>query len=222
MGLLDDLKKQAETVKTQQTFQQATREGNLKEVEEKMKQTFQYLNELLKQLSVVKPVNPAVYALPGIGDLKNLGYAESFIDYRRRRINDRDCFDSILLFIRWGSGETLVVERDMPAAAQKIRDALFGLRLKFQEEEVRGQRGTAPIWRFTAQSAIVTDVTIEADHEQGRLLITGKNLDRLGTDTFAVPAQAVNEALLEEFAKMLLGQPGGFRKYRAVFARRPA
>jgi len=222
MGLLDDLKKQAETVKTQQTFQQATREGNLKEVEAKMKQTFQYLNELLKQLSVVKPVNPAVYALPGIGDLKNLRYAESFIDYRRRRINDHDCFDSILLFIRWGSGETLVVERDMPAAAQKIRDALFGLRLKFQEEEVRGQRGTAPIWRFTAQSAIVTDVTIEADHEQGRLLITGKNLERLGTDTFAVPAQEVNEALLEEFAKMLLGQPGGFRKYRAVFARRPA
>jgi len=222
MGLLDDLKKQAETVKTQQNFQQATREENLKQVEEKMRQTFHYLNELLKQLAILKPVNPVVYALPGIGDLKNLTYAESFIDYRRRRINDRDYFDSISFFIRWGSGETFVVERDMPAAAQKIRDALFGLRLKFQEEEVRGQRGTAPIWRFTAQSAIVTDVTIEADHEQGRLLITGKNLERLGTDTFAVPAQEVNEALLEEFAKMLLGQPGGFRKYRAVFARRPA
>ena len=222
MGLLDDLKKQAETVKTQQNLQRTLREGNLKEVEEKMRQTFQYLNELLKQLSVLKPVNPVVYTLPGIGDLKNLSYAESFIDYRRRRINDRDYFDSILLFIRWGSGETFVVERDMPAAAQKIRDALFGLRLKFQEEEVRGQRGTAVTWRFTAQSAIVTDVTIEADHEQGRLLITGKNLERLGTDTFAVPARDVNEALQEEFAKILLGQPGGFRKYRTVFARRPA
>ena len=220
MGLLDDLKKQAETVKTQQNLQQTLREGNLQLVEEKMRQAFQYLNELLKQLAVLKPVNPVVYTLPGIGDLKNLGYAESFIDYRRRRINDRDYFDSILFYVRWGSGDTFLVERDMPAAAQKVRDALFGLRLKFQEDEVRGQRGTAATWRFTAQSAIVTDVTIEADHEQGRLLITGKNLERLGTDTFAVPAKDVNEALLEEFAKMLLGQ-GGFRKYRSVFAKRP-
>ena len=32
-----------------------------------MRQTFQYLNELLKQLAVLKPVNPVVYSLPGVG-----------------------------------------------------------------------------------------------------------------------------------------------------------
>jgi len=220
MGLLDDLKKQAEQVKSQQLSQESLRGENLRLVEEKMRQTFQYLNELLKQLAVLKPVNPVVYALPGIGDLKNLSYAESFVDYRTKRINDRDYLDSVLFFIRWGSGETFVVERDMPETAQKVRSALIGLRLQFQEDEVRGQRGTAPIWRFTARSAIVTDVTIEADYEQGRLLVTGKNLERFGTETFAVPAHDVNEALLEQLAKTLLGQPGGFRKYRAVFAPR--
>ena len=220
MGLLDDLKKQAEQVKSQQISQASLRDETLRLVEEKMRQTFQYLNELLKQLAVLKPVNPVVYALPGIGDLKNLGYAESFVDYRTKRINDRDYLDSIQFYIRWGSGETFVVERDMPEAAQKVRGALIGLRLKFQEDEVPGQRGAARIWRFTAQSSVVTDVTIEADRDQGRLLISGKNLERLGTETFAVPAHEMNEALLELFAKMLLGQPGGFRKYRAVFAPR--
>ena len=140
MGLLDDLKKQAELVKTQQISQEALREENLKRVEERMKRTFQYLNDLLKQLAVLKPVNPGVFSLPGLGDLKNLGYAESFIDWRKKRINDRDYFDSINFFIRWGSNESLVIERDMPAAAQKVRDALFGYRLKFEEEEIKGQK----------------------------------------------------------------------------------
>lgn len=215
MGLLDDLKRQAELVKTQQTSQQSLREENLKRVEERMKEAFQYLNELLKQLAVLKPVNPGVYSLPGIGDLKNLGFAESFIDYRKKRINDRDYFDSIGFFIRWGSDQILVVERDMPAAAQKVRDALFGYRLKFEEEEMKGQRGTATKWRFSAQAAVVTDVTIQAEHDRGGLIVSAKNLERMGIiDTFAVPAAEFDEALLEEFAKTLLGQPGAFRKYR--------
>jgi len=217
MGLLDDLKKQAELVKTQQSSLESLHEENLKLVEEKMRQAFQYLNELLKQLAVLKPVNPATYSLPGIADLKNLGFSETFIDYRHKRINDRDYFDSISFFIKWGSGETFVVERDMPAAAQKVRDALFGYRMKFEEEETKGQRGTATKWRFTARPSIVTDVTIQAEHDQGGLIITAKNLERMGIiDTFAVPAAELNEALLEEFAKMLLGKPGGFRKYRTL------
>jgi hypothetical protein len=215
MGLLDDLKKQAELVKTQQNSMQSLREGNLKLVEEKMRQAFQYLNDLLKQLAVLKPVNPATYSLPGIVDLKNLGFSETFIDYRRKRINDFDYFDSINFFIRWGSGDSFVVDRDMPAAAQKVRDALFGYRMKFDEEEVKGQRGTPTKWRFTAQPSIVTDVTIQAEHDQGGLVITAKNLERMGViDTFAVPAAEFNEPLLEEFAKTLLGQPGAFRRYR--------
>lgn len=217
MGLLDDLKKQAELVKTQQTSQKLLREDNLRQVEEKMRQSFQYLNDLLKQLAVLKPVNPAVYSLPGIGALKNLGFAESFIDYRRKRINDRDYFDAISFFIRWGSSEVLEVERDMPGAAQKVRDALFGYRLKFQEEEVKGQRGTATRWRFTVPASVVTDVTIQAEHDQGGLIVTCRNLERLGIiDTFALPAADLNEARLEEFAKTLLGQPGAFRKYRVA------
>ncbi len=216
MGLLDDLKKQAETVKTQQHLQQSLQEANLKLVEEKMRQAFQYVNELLKQLAVLRPVNPMVYSIPGIGDLKNLGFAESFIDYRRKRLGDRDCMDSISFYIRWSSDQTMAVERDMPAGAAKVRDALFAYRMKFAEEEVKGQRGVAAVWRFTVESTLVADVSIRADHENGRLLITCKNLERLGTEDFAVPAADVNESLLEEFAKMLLGRPGGFRKYRTV------
>jgi len=65
MGLLDDLKKQADLVKTQQILQQNLQGDKLKLVEDKMKQTFQYVHELLKQLAVLKPTSPLVYSILG-------------------------------------------------------------------------------------------------------------------------------------------------------------
>lgn len=214
MGLLDDLKKQAEMVKTQQVSQETLREDALKLVEDKMKQTFQYLNDLLKQLAVLKPANPLIFSVPGVAELKDLQFMESFIDYRKKRLSDQDLFDLTSFYIKWGSPNKLVLERDMPATAQKVRDALIQNGLKFGEEEVRNERGVVSKWKFTIESSIVTDVKIRADHDNMRLLMRGKNLIRLGSDDFVVPAPDINEAWLEDFAKTLLGQLTNFRKYR--------
>jgi len=96
MGLLDDLKKQADLVKTQQIHQQNLQGDKLKLVEDKMKQTFQYVHELLKQLAVVKPTSPLVYSIPWVADFRNLVFTESFIDYRKKRINDKEYFDTTI------------------------------------------------------------------------------------------------------------------------------
>jgi hypothetical protein len=216
MGLLDDLKKQAEQVKTQQLSESALREEAIKLVEAKMKQTFAYLNELLKQLAVLKPVNPLVFSMPGVADLKDLKFAESFIDYRKTRIGDVEYFEQIPFYIRWTGDANIVLDRDMPATAQKVRDAFYGGGIKFDEEQVRNARMAAAGWRFTAKPVVVTDVVIRADHAKGELRINAKNLLRLGVDDFLVPAGDVTEAWLEDFAVTLLGQPGNLRKYRAV------
>lgn len=216
MGLLDDLKKQAELVKTQQMSQENLRDERVALVEAKMRQSFQYVSDLLKQLAVIKPVNPMVFAVPGIGDLRELAFTDSFIDYRRKKINDKDQIDTISFYLKWSSPGNVVVERDMPAAVQKVRDALFGFNLKFVEEETRNARGVVANTRFTVQAVIVTDVVIRADHERGNLQLDAKNLLRLGADQFVVPAADVTEPMLEDFAKTLIGQPSAFRKFRAM------
>jgi hypothetical protein len=215
MGLLDDLKKQADMVKSQQVSQQSMLQESIKLVEAKMNQAFLYLNDLFKQLAVLRPTNPMVYSIPGIGDFQNLGFAESFIDYRKKKISDRDYYDSIIFFIKWASPESLSVERDMPATIQKVRDVLWSFGMKFTEEEIRKPGSGFQKMKFTVPQAIACDVTISADHENARLVVKGKHLLRLGAEELRIPAADVNEALLEEFAKMLIGQPTALRKYRA-------
>ena len=216
MGLLEDLKKQADMVKSQQLSQKAILEESIKLVEAKMHQTFLYLDDLLKQLAVLKPANPTVYSIPGVGDFQNLGFGESFISYRKKRIGDRDYYDYITMFIKWSSPESLTVERDMPAAIQKVTDSLWRFGLKFSEEKIKKPGGGFEKMKFTVPSSVTCDVTITADHDNAQLAVKGKHIFRLGADELRIPAGDVDEALLEEFAKMLIGQPTRLRKYRVA------
>lgn len=220
MGLLDDLKKQAETVKSQQISQQALREDMLRLVEEKMKLSFQYLHELFKQLAVLKPSNPILFSVPGVVDLQNLSFGDTFIDSRKSRLGNAEVFDLIQCYLKWGvPQDKVVLERDMPAAAQKIRDALVASGIKYLEEEIRNERGSVAKWKFSIESALTTDIAIRVDRDNGKLLVRARNLLRLGVDDFAVPAADVSEQVLEEFAKTLLGHPSSFGKYRTIAAR---
>ncbi len=214
MGLLDDLKKQAELAKSQQISEKSLQAESLKVVETKAKQTFQYLNDLLKQLAVLKPVNPLNFSIPSVTELKNLSYLDSFIDSRKKSVSDIEVIDTISFYIKWGSAAKINIEKDMPAPAQKIRDGLTQNGVKFAEDEMRSPRGTIAGWKFTVDQAINTDVKITADHANLRLMIAGRNLIRLGSDDFVVPILEITEEWLEEFAKSLLGHPSALQKYK--------
>ena len=73
MGLLDDLKKQAEQVKARQLASQPTAE-TIRLVDERMKLAFTYLNDVLNQLKILKPQNPLTYVLKFIffGEAQNI------------------------------------------------------------------------------------------------------------------------------------------------------
>ena len=214
MGLLDDLKKQAELAKSQQISEKSLQAESLKVVETKAKQTFQYLNDLLKQLAVLKPVNPLNFSIPSVTELKNLSYLDSFIDSRKKSVSDIEVIDTISFYIKRGSAAKINIEKDMTAPAQKIRDGLTQNGVKFAEDEMRSPRGTIAGWKFTVDQAINTDVKITADHANLRLMIAGRNLIRLGSDDFVVPILEITEEWLEEFAKSLLGHPSGLQKYK--------
>jgi len=221
MGLLDDLKKQADQLKTQQILKQGLHADKLKLVEEKMKQTFLYVNELLKQLAVVKPVNPLMFSIPGVANLQSLKFADSFIDYRRRRIGDKEYYDTVNFYIKWAGEKAVVVDCDNAQAAQRARDALWVSKIRFTEEERKNSKGILIGAKFSIPSAVVTDITFKADYDEGSLQVLAKNLFGVGTEQLVVPAPEVSEAMLEDFAKTLLGQPGNFRRFKVNPMPRP-
>lgn len=218
MGLLDDLKKQADLVKTQQILQQNLQGDKVKLVEDKMKQTFQYVHELLKQLGIVKPTSPLVYSIPGVADFKNLVFAESFIDYRKKRISDKEYFDTVHFFVKWAGPDTVTIEKDMPPAMQRIREQLWLSKVKFIEEEKKNSKGFVVGAKFIVPASVLTDIIIKADHEQGKLHFQTTHMFGLGVEYLSVPAPEIGEGMLDDLAKAIIGQPSEIRKYRVAGA----
>lgn len=213
MGLLDDLKKQAEVVKSQQLDEKGLAADKLKTVEQKMGQTFHYLQDLFKQLAVVKPEHPMAFPVSGMGDVGGMRLAEAFIDYRKKRIDDVEYYDYITFYVKWKRPENASIESDMLGTIQKAKDALTQHRLKFTETSFKNARGVAAI-RLIAEVVMTCNITITSDHAQGRLLIAANNLLRMGMEHLAVPAPEISEAWLESFAHALLGERGDLGKYR--------
>jgi len=220
VGLLDDLKRQADMARTHDSLQKSLREENVRAVEEAMHRTFLYLLDLFKQLAILRPTNPINYTLTGIADLKGLGWGDAFVDGRKKRVGDRDVYDYIDFWIKWTQPGSLSVERDMPQTIAKVRDFLWAHNIKFTEEEKKNELRSLVKVTFTIPKAVTVDFTLKADHENRKLLFFSKNALRLGMDDFAVPADEMTEAVIEELAKLLIAQPSEFaRKYRTVLKR---
>jgi hypothetical protein len=220
MGLLDDLKRQADMVRTHDSLQRSNVQDNIRVVEEAMHRTFLYLNDLFKQLDVLRPANPIVYHVEGAGGaLRNLKYAGSSVDPRKKRFMDREVYDYMDFHVKWAGAESLVVERDMPVVIQKLKQLLWTANIKFTMLETKSAHGSVMKVQFTIPPAFATDFTLKADIEGRRLLFYGKNTEHLGLDDFAVPADQMSEQAVEELAKMLLGQRSEFTRFRAKLPR---
>lgn len=221
MGLLEELKREAEVIRRAQAAEGALRGEYLGQVEAAMIRSHRYFQEILKQLDVIRPGNPISFTIPHVGGLDGLRLAETFIDTRKKRINEGEYHDYIRFLVTWAGEPPLVIERDMPGAIQRVRDALWASNLRFSEDDVRGPDGSIVKTVFTVPRRIVTEVTLRANHDECTIDVVARNLLRVGPDDFRVPANDVREPILEEFVQALMGRKSGLAPYRTVLARAP-
>src|SRR4029077_140838 len=72
VGLLDDLKKQADALKAQDTDRTESLRANAVAVDLALRRNFLYLNDLGKQLNVVQMPCPFTYRIPTVPDINGL------------------------------------------------------------------------------------------------------------------------------------------------------
>ena len=73
MGLLDDLKKQADALKANEVDRTESMRSTAVAVDHSLRRSFLYLNDLGKQLNVVQMPSPFKYDLPTVGDIDGAG-----------------------------------------------------------------------------------------------------------------------------------------------------
>lgn len=220
MGLLDELRRQADGIRDDARGARQRREENLAATESAAARMFKYFVDLFKQLEVIRPANPTAYAIPHFGTLEGLKLAEAFADYRRKMLGDRQVYDYLSFMITWAAEPPMVVTRDMPNTVKAARDALWQYGLRAVEEEVRLPGAGTQKVVFTLPRKLVTHMTVTVNYEDATLDVATRNLMRLGQDDFRFPAASVTETLVEELARATLGQRSTLARYRTVLPAR--
>jgi hypothetical protein len=215
MGLLDDLKKEAEELKRKQLEETQNKIQSLNQnfvlVQGKLAQIYRFLHELISQLNVVKLEVPRSYYIGGFGQVDGMRQTDYAVATKNITLDNRDFIKEIHLRFKCVTDKELKVTKESEAAVEQFRDYLWRNNLKFDCHEIRNPRGYLEKGEFTLANSILINFLVSADFDQAKIKIASRNFEMLGVSEFTYDAEEINEALLDEFGKYLIGKPNRFR-----------
>lgn len=216
MRFLDELKKEAETLKQQEALDTqaklTTLGKNFMQLQAKLREIYAFLDDLVKQLNIIKPTVLRSYYIEGVGNFENLNQQDYFLNKRHKSIDDKDFIDQISLRLRCTTGDALTAEKESPATIQALKEYLWAYNIKFETQEFKNERGFVERVIFKIPGEVVVNITINGDFEKSQIKIHTKNMERLSEYNFTYEIDEINETLLEQFSKFLLGSPNNFRQ----------
>ncbi len=206
MGLLDDLKKQADALKAQDVDKTESLRTSAVAVDHALRRNFLYLNDLGKQLNVVQMPCPFAYKVPTQPDVSGLVVKDFHCDFRSKHFIDKDYYGEVQVGYRAYSDKVLTVKKG-PDDMEKFRDFLWSNNIEHKSEQFRDQRKVITHEIFKVNCDFRVQAKIEGDHETGKMKVVTKNVGLFEMDLFNLMATEFNEHAVEEFAKFLIGRP---------------
>lgn len=212
MGLLDDLKKEADSLKHQEAARTQSIKANAASVDRALRKAFYYLNELFKQLNVVKPPCPLVYDLQTVGKIDGLTQGDYRVEFRTSQRDGSEHFENLQVAFKRSKPDKLVVKREAEYI-ERFRDLLWQNNMRFTSEQLRNERRVVVSETFNINCEVICGVEIIGDYEAGAIRFKLKNIEDFGPTVYTLEPDSVTDPALEEFAKLLIGKESKFNAY---------
>jgi len=202
VGILDDLKQEADRLRDQQETEEQKRQRKEALYREKFRpallRIFRYLNEMVEQLRVVNLVTNATYQLPGFGEVSNLqhtGY-RVLID---SKTNPRKVY---LQFDCIAPGEkryTVTLK-----SADEAREFIVNHQVPLVEAPIRGKDNRVVGVMFQARLQVRVRVLFEADVDKGKIVVTSADFEGLGLKRLFFAVEAIDDEWLDDLGHYIL------------------
>lgn len=214
MSFLDQLKSQASALQAQQASAQHNLDAQVRQTELACQTASLYLADLARQLNVIQPAGPAL-SLDGRTPWPAMKLADFRVDARKKKLADRDVFDYIAMgwqiVPRSGEPVQAMVSVNFPPDLERVEKRLSCGGVRFERQEIRyPDSNKLQEIRFEYQTQARGYVTISAVHEEARLNFRLANLSGFEILNVGWDAARVQTGLLDELAKLVMGQPSRF------------
>ncbi|SMF94508.1 hypothetical protein SAMN02949497_1826 [Methylomagnum ishizawai] len=202
MGLLDDLKReadQARTAKEAETLRQAGLDRIFRaEIAPRLTQVHRYLGEMLKHLEDAERPVAAAFDIPALGRVE--GFRQEAYTLR---IDGHGTPKKVTL----NCDCVLPEERKFTvplAEAESLRQHLIANQVMFTEWPVRGGAGPVQMLLFQAKLRVRAGLGFEADIEASKVRVLSYNFEGLSIREYSFDYARIDAAWLDDMGRYLL------------------
>jgi hypothetical protein len=211
VGFLDDLKRQAEAARAQQTSSAGSQERNSMLADSACNTALRYFTTLAQQLNVLQPASRVTYRLDKRNVCSGMRLCEFKADSRMKKLRGADVYEFVVLRCTAKSGQALRIAKDFPPDAEKLEGRLRQAGVPFEVEQVRNpDTGKYLETRYEFRADFGVSARLTPDHDSGWVGFRLTNLDGFETVTVDFPAIEIGGARLDELARWLVGEPNNF------------
>lgn len=214
MSFLNQLKSQATALQAEKKSQSHAHEANTQQTEGAAKTALVYVTELARQLNVIAPDGPTLN-LDGKTPWPTMKLTDFIVDARKKTLHGKEVVDYIAIgwniVPRMGMAVGGSVSANFPPELQRIESRLQAGAVKHDRIEVRHpEKRTLQAIRFDYTTRARGSVTITPQHDEAKMafrMVCVQGFDTLET---SYSAAQIQPTLLDELAKLIVGQTSRF------------
>ena len=205
-SLLANLKKQALAKQQGETQKNALQNEQILRIHAALGMAYQYLNDLVQQLNILKPAYAKSYSFFGVAEFDEMTWQEGRADFRMQEgASDNRYYNQVTLRYRLAAPKQFRVLRESPAL-EKLQKALFDNNIAFTTDEVRNERNQVEKATFIFPAEVKAGMLLAADYETGKLLLRTRNVERFGIMEYQLQPESINQDALDQLAQLILGE----------------
>lgn len=214
MSFLNQLRQQAQSLQSQQGMQAQNLEANSAATESACKVVWHYFAELPRQLNVIEPAAAAL-SLDGKALWPPMKQTDFRFDARKKMLRDKEVFDYLALGWRIEPRESSAlkgrVSVNFPPDLERVERRLRAGHVPHERQEQRHPDTNRLLSIvFEHELAARASVLVTADHDNAVLQFRLAGVNGLEIMNTPYPATQLNTGVLDELAKLMVGEPSRF------------
>ena len=207
--LLEQLRAQADAIAARRVQQLKLSREVIDRIDQRMHLVFQYFDEACRLLQVITPPVDRHFELPHIARYEGLHVERASVMFRKQRLQDRDVYDYVVVYYNL-AGPALPPLRVGIRRSPDIERALARANIEFSCDTDSTVHGTKTYNVIRIASGLRCEVRFDPDFENGRIVVTLRNVDRFEPVILDFETAALDTKALDELVNFMLAKPSQF------------
>src|SRR6202162_341247 len=206
-SLLDELRTQYEAAR-----QSATDHSNVegfRDIDSRMRKAFRWLEKAVTYLDGVKPAVDHRFDLGHGLVFESPRFGHGSVGQHERRILGFPVLDEINIYYEIAASKPLALEV-APGGFALAEKALDDAGLQYTSRRVEDSGGIVRKCAISVPPAIPAAVSFHADYQTGMVTVALFNVDRLDRITLEFHSDEIEEPVLEDLVRLILGRDSAF------------